>query len=341
MAPASATRASSAISLVLPDPASPHTTTTWGLRSRTTRRHCASRKASSSSRPTSAGAGAPGWRWTGCSDTASHTSTGSCLPLSSTGWRARNAIRPPVSSVVRRPHSTSPGPAAFSRRAATLTVSPMTVIPPPAPTAFAITSPEFTPMEKTRSPPRCRMAMAAATALSASSSWARGTPNTAMTESPMYLSTVPPCWATMAPSSRKAVSTSRATTSGSVRSAREVKPTTSAKRTVASLRSSTPVGAARGEVPFRPAPHRPQNRWPSVTVAPHDGHPSTGSAAPHPPQKRYPSGLEAPHAGHRSTCSRYLARGRTESAAAPPRGYSGLWHTASTLFPSGSRTKAP
>ena len=56
-----------------------------------------------------------------------------------------------------------------------------------------MTSPELIPMEKARSPPRARTARPAATALSASSSWATGTPKTAIIESPMYLSTVPPC----------------------------------------------------------------------------------------------------------------------------------------------------
>ena len=59
-----------------------------------------------------------------------------------------------------------------------------------------MTSPLLMPMEKARSPPSSRMARPAATARSASSSWAVGTPKTAMSESPMYLSTVPPWSAT-------------------------------------------------------------------------------------------------------------------------------------------------
>ena len=102
----------------------------------------------------------------------------------------------------------------------------------------------------------------------------------------MYLSTVPPWSATISPNSRKAASTSRATTSGSVRSASDVKPTTSANRTVASLRSSTAVAVGDGAAPPRSAPHRPQNRCPSVIAAPHDGHPPAGSVAPHCPQNR-------------------------------------------------------
>ena len=122
----------------------------------------------------------------------------------------------PASSAVSRPQSTSPAPATFSRRAATLTVSPMTVKSPARPTEAAITSPELIPIENARSPPSSRIARPAATALSASSSWATGTPKTAMTESPMYLSTVPPCSATTSLSCLNAASTIRATTSGSV-----------------------------------------------------------------------------------------------------------------------------
>ena len=138
-------------------------------------------------------AGAPGGGGTdGRSATASQTVTGSRLPFNTTGWRSRNTTWSPASWVVIGPTSTSPGPAAFSRRAATLTVSPMTVEPTSPPSAVTMTSPVFTPIEKARSPPSSRMARAAATARSASSSSATGTPNTAMRASPRYLSTVPP-----------------------------------------------------------------------------------------------------------------------------------------------------
>ena len=67
----------------------------------------------------------------------------------------------------------------------------MTVTDPP-PIAITITSPVLTPIEKPSPMSATWIASAAATARSASSSWERGTPNTAITESPMYLSTVPP-----------------------------------------------------------------------------------------------------------------------------------------------------
>ena len=240
----------------------------------------------------------------GRSASAAQTSTGSRLPFKSTDWCSRKRTRPRASSTVRRPQSTSPGPAAFSRRAATFTVSPMTVMSSERPTAVAITSPEFTPIEKARSPPRPLMASAAATARSASSSCETGTPKTAITESPMNLSTVPPWAATISPSCRKAVSTSWATTSGSVRSASEVKPTTSAKSTVASLRSSSRPTPASPPSPSA-VPHCPQNRCPSALAAPHVAQAATASALPHWPQYALPSGFALSQLRQTATASAY------------------------------------
>ena len=196
-------------------------------------------------------------------DVASRTSTGSRLPFSTTGCRSRYTTRSPVSSAVSRPTSTSPGAAAFSRRAATLTVSPITVMSPSRPTDVTITGPLFTPMDKARSPPSWRMLNAAVTARSASSSCAWGTPKTAMSESPVYLSTIPPCSSTSSAMRRKAASTRARHRLGSLRSANDVNPTTSANSTVASLRSSAagragsvatgaPAGQRRATLPAEP-----------------------------------------------------------------------------------------
>ena len=84
--------------------------------------------------------------------------------------------------------------------------------------AVASTSPLLTPMRSRRSP-LSRIARAAATARSASSSWAAGTPKTAMRASPRYLSTVPPCSVTMPPRRSMAAPTVVATASGSACSA--------------------------------------------------------------------------------------------------------------------------
>ena len=122
----------------------------------------------------------------------------------------------------------------------------MTVTPPSPATAVTSTSPVLMPIEKVRLPVRSCMARAAAMARSASSSWADGTPNTAIRQSPMYLSTVPPWSATTVAMRRKAASTLPATASGSACSAMVVNPTTSANSTVASLRSSAGRMAATG-----------------------------------------------------------------------------------------------
>jgi hypothetical protein len=91
------------------------------------------------------------------------------------------------------------------------------------------------------------MASAARTALTASSSWATGIPNTAMTASPMNFCTVPP-WASSTARMRpyqRAMSCD--SDSGSSRSPSSVEPVTSPKTTVTSLRvwrGPSPVGAA-------------------------------------------------------------------------------------------------
>ena len=94
--------------------------------------------------------------------------------------------------------------AACSSRAAVLTASPVTNVWPlrrvagddlarvdPGPEADDVA---VSGTELASSAASCvRIAAAARTARSASSSWTTGTPNTAITASPMNFSTVPPC----------------------------------------------------------------------------------------------------------------------------------------------------
>ena len=101
----------------------------------------------------------------------------------------------------------SPGAAAVWSLAATLTASPTTIASPgpPVPTT---TEPVLMPVLASSETPRSssrrtfsrssasRISAAARTARRASSSWTTGTPNTAITASPMYFSTVPP-WRSM------------------------------------------------------------------------------------------------------------------------------------------------
>ena len=66
---------------------------------------------------------------------ASNTGTGSRFPFNTIGERSQNETCPAASCAVNWPTSTSSAPAAFSSRAATLTVSPTTVTPSLAPIA--------------------------------------------------------------------------------------------------------------------------------------------------------------------------------------------------------------
>ena len=85
-----------------------------------------------------------------------------------------------------------------------LTTSPVTIGSPEAASPAASTSPVLTPIRICNVSPwvasssvltsssRRRMRIAARSALAGSSSWADGTPNAAITASPMNFSTVPP-----------------------------------------------------------------------------------------------------------------------------------------------------
>jgi len=100
-----------------------------------------------------------------------------------------------TSERVSAPINTSPGSAACSSRAATFTGSPVasrSSVP-------VSTSPLLTPIRPSTpsSGSASRISTAARHARSASSSCAIGTPNTAITASPMNLSTEPPCDSTI------------------------------------------------------------------------------------------------------------------------------------------------
>ena len=149
--------------------------------------------ASSAERPTKREA----WLRTGASstDTSRYAGTGAAFPFSSrcstVPTSTPAATRPSVSSPIR----ISPGAAACSSRAATFTASPVasrSAVP-------VTTSPVFTPIRPTipSSGHDSRISMAALHALSASSSCESGTPNTAITASPMNFSTVPSCDSTI------------------------------------------------------------------------------------------------------------------------------------------------
>ena len=99
---------------------------------------------------------------------------------------------------------------------------------------------------------KSRIASAARTARSGSSSCATGAPKSAITASPMNFSTVPP-WRSSSVRTRAWYGRrSASTSSGSIVSARCVKPTRSQKTTVTTLRSRRGVLAMRQRV--RPAP---------------------------------------------------------------------------------------
>ena len=136
--------------------------------------------------------------------------------------------------------------AAACMRAAVLTTSPATIASPSAARAPRLTSasPVLTAIRTCSASCSCaqsRIASAARTARSGSSSWAVGAPKTAITASPMNFSTVPP-WRSSSARTRAWYGESRPrTSSGSSRSACAVKPTRSTKTMVTVLRSSPPA----------------------------------------------------------------------------------------------------
>ena len=129
-----------------------------------------------------------------------HSGTGSALPFIAWLPTSTYEIADVVSSRVVSSTQTWPGAAADCTRAAVLTASPATMPCCSAPIVTA-TSPVTMPTRMARSgiarsepiaSIRATSSRPARTARSASSSWAVGTPQTAITASPMNFSTVPP-----------------------------------------------------------------------------------------------------------------------------------------------------
>ncbi len=182
------------------------------------------------------------------------------LPRRSSPPSSGARSNPRTAVAVRSPTITPPGGARCCSREATLTTSPVAIASPALGVVTATTSPVLIPMRIARSTPnsprsssfstssRRRMRSAARSALLGSSSWATGTPKAAITASPMYFSTVPPSASISARMAVKNRLISSFRSSASNWSPSEVDPTTSAKSTVTSFRSSvvTVPCAARG-----------------------------------------------------------------------------------------------
>jgi hypothetical protein len=194
----------SAARRVLPSPAAPSTVTRTGARSATARSKHASSRASSSCLPTKgvskrrSNGGAPS-RTAG----SRYAGTGSALPLRSSGAIGSSSTASRTRRLVSSPSRIAPGAAACSRRAATLTASPVAKNSPPAESP-ATTSPVLMPVRTSSVSPRScesssfrpasasRISAAARTARRAPSSCSSGIPKTAIIASPMNFSTVPP-----------------------------------------------------------------------------------------------------------------------------------------------------
>jgi hypothetical protein len=164
-------------------------------------------------------------------------------------------------------------------RAAVLTTSPATIASPSAGRAPMLTSasPVLTATLSCRSSCsaiQSRIASAARTARSGSSSCTSGAPNTAITASPMNFSTVPPCRSSSARTWAWYGESTPRTSSGSSRSACAVNPTRSTKITVTVFRSSR---SAPSSV-WSGLAHALQNRAPSGFCSPQFAHVNTGKA---------------------------------------------------------------
>jgi len=109
------------------------------------------------------------------------------------------------------------------------------------------TSPVLTPIRPSTpsSGSALRISTAARQARSASSSCAAGTPNTAITASPMNFSTEPPCDSTIPLIRSKYRASTACNASGSTDSPNAVDPTTSQNSTVTTLRCA-PIVTSRG-----------------------------------------------------------------------------------------------
>ncbi len=188
-----------------------------------------------------------------------------------------------------------------------LTRSPATI---PWFVAFSVTaaSPVRTPARAWRSGWRALTASTssspARTARSASSSWAIGVPQTAMTASPMNFSTIPPCASTIRVAVSKYVLRSSRTASGSRSSAMVVKPTRSVKSTVTRRRSASAAGLVASVLAGAASaasawPQLAQKRA-SVRFASPQAEQLRDSAAPQWSQNRPPGRFSVPHPSQRT-----------------------------------------
>ena len=265
---ARAPRWNSSTRRVLPMPASPRR---WRTCPRPPERQVASavsRTPSSARRPTkgaarSAPAAGPSRR---------QQRTAPSNPLAGSAPRWAHSIRP--KSVARTASETriSPGPAASARRAARFTDSPVTVysrcasLPVPLATTWPPARPMCTcsarPIPAAMDGTASRMARAARAARSASLPWDTGAPNTAITQSPMCLSTRPPCSCTIRSARPKKRPSSACVSSAPSSRPSAVKPARSAKRTATCRRSPSRSGSGcrrpfprgRGDARVGPAP---------------------------------------------------------------------------------------
>ncbi len=183
----------------LPIPGTPTTVTSCTDRSARIRASASRSAPSSRSRPTSAvlAAGQNPAPNRPCVPSASHTGTGSRLPFAATGGPWLYSITARVARKVRSPTRTPFTGAAACSRAAVFTTSPAAIPSPSvgrAPNVISA-SPVFTASRtwiRSSARTQSRIASAARTARSGSSSWVSGAPNSAITASPMNFSTVPP-----------------------------------------------------------------------------------------------------------------------------------------------------
>jgi hypothetical protein len=165
-----------------------------------------------------------------------YAGTGSPFPLSESGASSSTSIASRVRRNVVPPMRMSSGAAACSRRAATLTASPVasrSVVP-------VTTSPVMRPIRPRHpiSGKASRISRAARTARNASSSCTTGTPKTAITASPMNFSTDPPWRSTIAFMRSKYRASRARSASGSSCSPSSVEPVTSQNNTVTTFRCS-------------------------------------------------------------------------------------------------------
>jgi hypothetical protein len=218
-----------------------------------------------------------------------------------------------VSARVASSTQTLPGSATDCTREAVLTASPATIPSAVAPRVTA-TSPVTTPTRMARpgaptSSPIAVMVWTssspARTARSASSSWATGTPHTAITASPMNFSTVPPYRPITVRHWPKYRDRSSRTSSASRDSDSVVNPTRSPNSTEVTRRSAIGRSGSGGGATPAPntAPHWPQNRPPS-SGAPQEAHSATRAIEP--PQSRQnlrSADIDAAQCGHCFTAS--------------------------------------